>query len=92
MRGQGKGEERPGDERERRERNAGNDSAVMDWGPLRPPNSKASRKSCQSALSLSQSVQVACVQGTWSDTVQKTHNSDTGGSWGKVSEGKSVCV
>lgn len=50
----------------------------MDWGPLRPPNSKASRKSCQSALSLSQSVEVAHVQGTWSDTTQKTHNNNTG--------------
>ena len=88
--GQGGGE--AGEERERRERNGGNDSAVMDWGPLRPPNSKASRKSCQSALSLSQSVQVARVQGTRSDTAQKTHNSNTGGSWGRVSEGEHVCV
>lgn len=64
---------RKGGQEERGERDVG----MMDWGPLRPPNSKASRKSCQSALSLSQSVQVAQVQGTWSDTTQKTHTPES---------------
>lgn len=60
-------------------------------GPLRPPNSKASRKSCQSALSLSQSVQVAHIQGTRSDTTQSTHQQ----SWiagESINEGLSVCM
>lgn len=56
--GAGKGD------REERGEGRGDDSGVMDWGP---PNSKASRKSC-----LSQNTQVAGIQITWSDTIQKT--------------------
>lgn len=41
--GAGKGD------REERGEGCGDDSGVMDWGP---PNSKASRKSCQSTLPL----------------------------------------
>lgn len=86
--GAGKGGQEERRETERR----GDDSAVMDWGPLRPPNSKASRKSCQSALSLSQSVQVAHVQGTWSDIAQKTHNSSTGAAGESVREESFMCA
>lgn len=74
--------------RDGRRGQTGDVRAVMDWGPLRPPHSKASRKSC---LSLCLSVHMAYVQGTLSDTTQKqTHN--TGVLGGSVREVIWKCV
>jgi len=94
---------RAGGERERErergeERRCGDDSAVMDRGPLRSPQvlsglripkQAGKKRSCQSALSLSQSV-----QGTWSDTMQKhthTHTEEILGSWG-MCQRRVICL